>query len=369
MIEVRDTKIKVLIIDDSLTARRVLEDIINAAPDMTVVGTAADVYEAREIMRRVIPDVITLDIEMPRMDGLTFLDKLMRAMPIPVLMVSALTQDNALATFKALELGAVDYIAKPARGLFINLEDLAEEVREKVRVAASVPRAALERHRFREKMPPGTRQTLETDEFSIIRSAPLFTKPHPLIAIGASTGGTITIESLLRYLNHRTMPPIVIVQHIPPHFSRSFAERLDSLLPFTVKEAQGTHLLKPGEVIIAAGGFHLTVEKTPEGYVATSRDGERVNHHKPSVDVLFSSVASAACDNAIGIILTGMGNDGAKGLLEIHCARGLTLAQSKEGCAVYSMPRAAVEIGAVDIQLSVEGIAGYLNRIFGGELS
>jgi len=367
MIDVRDSKIKVLIIDDSITARRVLEDIINAAPDMTVAGTAADVYEAREIMRRVVPDVITLDIEMPRMDGLTFLDKLMRAMPIPVLMVSALTQDNALATFKALELGAVDYIAKPARGLFINLEDLSEEIREKIRAAASVPRTVLERHRFREKMAPGTRQTLETDEFGTIRNAPPFTKPNPLIAIGASTGGTITIESLLRYLNYRTMPPIVIVQHIPPHFSRSFAERLNSLVPFTVSEIKNTHLLRPGEVIVAAGGLHLTVERTPEGYVAANRDGERVNHHKPSVDVLFSSVASAAADSAVGIILTGMGSDGARGLLEIRLAGGLTLAQRKEGCAVYSMPRAAVEMGAVDLQLSVEGIAGYLNRIFGGE--
>ncbi len=364
--EVHAEKIKVLIVDDSATIRRILEDIVNGAPDMTVIGSAADAYEAREIMRRVVPDVVTLDIEMPRMDGLTFLDKLMRAMPIPVVMISALTQESALATFKALELGAIDYIAKPAPGFFLNLEDLAEEILEKIRAAATVPRSFLERHRFREKMSPATRHTLETEEFFIVRNTPRFTKPNPLIAIGASAGGTTVIESLLRYLDPHLMPPIVITQHIPPHFSRSFAERLNAVASFSVSEGRHGQMLKPGEVIVAPGGQHLIVERSPSGYVAVLNDGPRVNRHRPSIDVLFSSVAAAAKDSAIGIILTGMGSDGAKGLLDIRTSGGYTIAQSREGCAVYSMPRAAVELGAVVHQLSVEGIAGYLNRMFGG---
>jgi len=368
-VEVRDEKIKVLVVDDSATIRRILEDIINAAPDMTVIGSAADAYEAREIMRRVAPDVITLDIEMPRMDGLTFLDKLMRAMPTPVIMISAITQESALATFKALELGAIDYIAKPAPGLFLNLEDLSEEILEKIRAAAAVPRSFLERHRFREKMSPGTRHTLETEEFVIVRNVPRFAKPNPLIAIGASAGGTTVIESLLRYLDPHLMPPIVVTQHIPPHFSRSFAERLDAVVPFSVREGRHGQLLKPGEVIVAPGGRHLTVERSAAGYLAAITDGPRVNRHKPSIDVLFSSVAAAARGSAVGVILTGMGSDGAKGLLDIRTAGGCTIAQSKEGCAVYSMPRAAVESGAAAIQLSVEGIAGYLNRMFEGGAS
>ncbi len=302
---------------------------------------------------------------MPRMDGLTFLDKLMRAVPVPVIMISALTQEGALATFKALELGAVDYIAKPAPGLFINLEDLADEIVEKIRAAAAVPRSILERHRFREKMASGTRRTIETEEFLMIRNAPRFAKPDPIIAIGASTGGTIVIETLLRYLDHRIMPPIVVTQHIPPYFSRSFADRLNTALPFSVSEATTGHVARPGEVLIAPGGRHLTVERAPSGYVAAITDGPRVNRHKPSVDVLFSSVAAAARDSAIGIILTGMGSDGARGLLDIRLSGGCTLAQSKEGCTVYSMPRAAIELGAAEHEMSVEGIAGYLNHLFG----
>mgnify|MGYP001766237605 CR=1 FL=1 len=366
MVEVRNDRIKVLVIDDSVTVRRALEEIINTAPDMQVIGSAADAYEARELMRTAMPDVITLDVEMPRMDGLTFLDKLMRAVPVPVVMISSLTQENALITLRSLELGAVDYIAKPAKGLFIRLEDLADEILEKIRAANGVPRSWLERHRFREKMTLSPEQVLEADETDIVQGAARFTKPFPLIALGASTGGTIAIEQFLRRLDAKLMPPIVIVQHIPPFFSRSFAERLDALFDFSVSEAVTGHELKPGDVVVAEGGRHLLVERTPSGYTVISRDGPRVNRHRPSVDVLFRSVAAAARDSAIGIILTGMGNDGAKGMLEMQIGGALTFAQRKEGCPVYSMPRAAVEMGAVRIQLSVEGIATYLNRIFEG---
>lgn len=366
MVEVRNEKIKVLVIDDSATVRRALEEIINAAPDMEVIGTAADAYEARDLMRTNMPDVITLDVEMPRMDGLTFLDKVMRAVPVPVIMISSLTQENALITLRSLELGAIDYITKPAKGLFLNLEDLTDEILEKIRAANGVPRSWLERHRHREKMTLSPEQVLESDEADIVRGAARFSKTQPLIALGASTGGTIAIEQFLRRLDARHMPPIVIVQHIPPFFSRSFAERLDALFDFAVSEAVSGHELKAGDVVVAEGGKHLMVERTPAGYVIISRDGPRVNRHKPSVDVLFKSVAAAARDGAIGVILTGMGNDGAKGMLEIQLGGGLTFAQRKEGCPVYSMPRAAVEMGAVRVQLSVEGIAGYLNRLFEG---
>ncbi|HOW52675.1 MAG TPA: chemotaxis response regulator protein-glutamate methylesterase [bacterium] len=367
MVDVRNEKIKVLIIDDSATVRRALEEIITAAADMTVIGTAADAYEARDIMRREMPDVITLDVEMPRMDGLTFLDKVMRAVPVPVLMISSLTQENALITLRSLELGAVDYITKPAKGLFINLEDLADEILEKIRAANGVPRSWLERHRYREKMTLSPEQVLEADEADIVHGAGKFITPQPLIALGASTGGTIAIEQFLRRLDAHRMPPIVIVQHIPQFFSRSFAERLDALFNFSVREAVNGHELRPGDVVVAEGGKHLMVERTPAGYMVISRDGPRVNRHKPSIDVLFKSVAAAARNGAIGVILTGMGNDGAKGMLEIQLAGGLTFAQRKEGCPVYSMPRAAVEMGAVRAQLSVEGIAGYLNHIFEGD--
>ncbi len=364
MMEVRNEKIKVLVIDDSATARRAIEDIIASAPDMQVIGSAADAYEARECMRHTMPDVITLDIEMPRMDGLTFLDKLMRAVPVPVIMISSLTQEHAAATMRALELGAVDYIGKPNKGVESDIESLSEEILEKIRVAADVPRSWLERHRLRGRMTIAPEPPLDPGELGLVQSATRITDLRPLIAIGASTGGTVAIEQLLRRLSPHRMPPILIVQHIPPLFSRSFAERLNSLFDFSVSEARHGHELKPGDVVVAEGGRHLIVERGPVGYTVISKDGPRVNRHRPSIDVLFRSVASAARENAIGVILTGMGSDGAKGLLEMHLAGALTLAQRPEGCPVYSMPRAAVDIGAVRAQLSIEGIAAYINRSF-----
>jgi two-component system chemotaxis response regulator CheB len=206
---------------------------------------------------------------------------------------------------------------------------------------------------------------IDAEESDILRTVMPLAKSHPLVAIGASTGGTIAIEQLLRRLDPAKMPPIVVVQHIPPLFSRSFAERLDSLFDFRVSEARNGYELRHGDVVVAEGGLHLIIERTPGGYTIVSRDGPRVNRHRPSIDVLFRSVAAAAQDQAVGVLLTGMGNDGSKGLLEMRLNGGITLAQRQEGCPVYSMPRAAVEMGAVGAQLSVEGIAGYLNRLFG----
>ncbi len=358
--------IKVLIIDDSILVRRVLEDIIDQNDDMEVIGSASDPYEAREIIKKSRPDVITLDVEMPKMDGLTFLDKVMRAIPTPVVMISSLTQENGSVTLKALELGAVDYIPKPSKGVFSSIQDLSDEVADKIRAAAAVPKSVLERHRTRVKMSSSGTMALDSKELSVIKNSARFTRLFPVIAIGASTGGTVAIEQFLKQLNHHVVPPIVIVQHIPPLFSRSLAERLNSILPFSVYEAENGRDLKKGDVVIAPGGLHLMLERTIAGYRAIVKDGPKVNRHKPSVDVLFRSVASAAGESAIGLMMTGMGADGAKGMKEMKDKKSLNIVQSKDSCTVYGMPKAAYEIGAADISLSIEGMASYINRIFEG---
>lgn len=359
-------KKKVLIIDDSIMVRRVLQDIINSTDDMEVIGTAADPYEAREIIKNIKPDVITLDVEMPKMDGITFLDKLMRAMPTPVVMISSMTHDNAEVTMKALDLGAVDYIPKPSQGVFSSLEEIAEEIVEKLRAALTIPPEYLEKHKLREKMVHTQENVLDSNEIAIIKKTVRFSKLFPVIAIGASTGGTVAIEYLLRRLNIKVMPPIVIVQHIPPLFSKSFADRLNNILDFNVIEGVDGHQLRNGDVVIAPGGKHMMIERIVSGYTVLVKDGPKINRHKPSVDVLFKSVANSARESAVGIILTGMGSDGSRGMMEMKRNSSFNIAQVKEGCAVYSMPRAAVEIGAIDIELSLDGIANYINRIFEG---
>ncbi len=359
-------KIKVLIIDDSIVVRKVLEDIIQSSDEMEVIGTASDPYEAREIIKRARPDVITLDVEMPKMDGLTFLDKLMRAIPTPVIMISSLTTQNADITLKAMELGAVDYLPKPTKGVFSAFDEISADVIEKIKAANSVPRSFLEQHKLRNKQEIDNKRVLNSKELDVIKKTTRFSKLFPLIAIGASTGGTVAIEQLLKRLNKEVMPPIAIVQHIPPFFSKSFADRLNMVLPFNVFEIEGTRPIKKGDVVIAQGGMHLLLERTIAGYSAICKDGPKVNRHKPSVDVLFRSVANVSGGSAIGIMLTGMGADGATGMLEMKNEGCLNLAQNQESCAVYGMPKAVVENGAASIALSIEGIADYLNRIFEG---
>ncbi|WP_048308602.1 chemotaxis response regulator protein-glutamate methylesterase [Halomonas sp. PR-M31] len=321
-------KIKVLCVDDSALIRDLMTEIINSQPDMEVVATAPDPLVARDLIKRTNPDVLTLDVEMPRMDGLDFLDRLMRLRPMPVLMVSSLTQAGSEITLRALELGAVDFIAKPQMGIRSGMLDYADMIADKLRAAArSRPRTAR-----RKDAPPPT-----------AIKAP-FISSEKLIIIGASTGGTEAIRTVLEPLPANS-PAILITQHMPGGFTKSFAERLNRLCRITVKEAEEGERILPGHAYIAPGDTHLKLARSGANYVARLDDGPPVNRHRPSVDVLFHSAAQFAGRNAIGVILTGMGKDGAAGLLEMHQAGAQTLAQSEASCVVYGMPREAVALG------------------------
>lgn len=355
-------KKKVLIVDDSRTAREILTQIIDGFEDFEVIGKAADPFEAHSIMKRQMPDIITLDIEMPKMDGLTFLDKIMRGVPLPVVMISSLTTENAAYTLKALELGAIDYILKPDNES--SLSEVSEVIHDKLVAASLVPRSWLNLHKHRQKD-----ESLTTLSRQTIKLVPLDEniRMNPMtsvIFIGASTGGTIVIEKLLSGLDYRIMPPIMIVQHIPPFFSKSFADRLNKLYPFSVFEAENGHLLKKGDVIIAKGGHHLMIQKTPEGYKTVVKKGPKVNRHQPSVDVLFKSAASVVRSNAVGVIMTGMGCDGAGGLEEMKKNGAVTIAQDRYECAVSGMPRSAIEKGVVDKEFDIKRMTEYLNALY-----
>jgi two-component system, chemotaxis family, protein-glutamate methylesterase/glutaminase len=355
-------KKKVLIVDDSRTAREVLAEIINSFHDFEVVGKAADPYEARDIMKKTEVDVITLDVEMPKMDGLTFLDKIMRGFPLPVVMISSLTKENAAITLKALELGAVDYILKPADGT--SLKEVAGKILEKLSIASQVPKSWLVSHKYRKKDAELTEFARRTIKMVPVKGLKMMDPSSSLIVMGASTGGTIVIERILEGLNSSKMPPILIVQHIPPFFSKTFADRLNKILPFNVIEAVSGHFLSMGDVIIAQGGKHLMVEKRPGGYGVIVKDGPRVNRHRPSVDVLFKSAAAVAGEKTVGILLTGMGSDGASGLGDLKKKDGLTIVQDRDECAVSGMPRAAIEKGVVDKELDMERIIDLVNSVF-----
>ncbi len=356
------SKKKVLIVDDSKTVREVLADIINSFEDFEVVGKAADPYEAREMMKRIVPDIITLDVEMPKMDGLTFLDKIMRGFPLPVVMISSLTKENAAITLKALELGAVDYILKPESGK--SLKEIASKILEKLSIASQVSKSWLSMHKFRKKDPSLTQFARHTIQMVPVKGLRIMDAKESLIVIGASTGGTVVIEKILSELNNTKTPPILVVQHIPPFFSKTFAERLDKILPFNVQEAQNGARILPGDVVIAQGGKHLLVEKRYDGYGIIVKDGPRVNRHRPSVDVLFKSAAAVSGSNTVGILLTGMGYDGAAGMESLKNKGGLTIVQDREECAVSGMPKSAIEKGVVDKELDSKRIAEFVNSLF-----
>ncbi len=334
-------KIKVLCVDDSALIRDLLSEIINAQSDMEVVAVAPDPLVARDLIKRTHPDVLTLDVEMPRMDGLDFLERLMRLRPMPVLMVSSLTQAGSEITLRALELGAVDFVSKPQLGIRSGMLDYSEMIADKLRAAArSRPRAAR-----RQQGPPA--EPLK---------AP-FISSEKLIIIGASTGGTEAIRHVLEPLPANS-PAILITQHMPGGFTRSFAERLDRLCRISVKEAEDGERVLPGHAYIAPGDRHLKLARSGANYVVALDDGEPVNRHRPSVDVLFNSAARNAGRNAIGVILTGMGKDGAAGLLEMRQAGAHTLAQSEASCVVYGMPREAVAVGGAVEVVDLEQLAG-----------
>jgi two-component system, chemotaxis family, protein-glutamate methylesterase/glutaminase len=332
-------KIKVLCVDDSALIRSVMTEIINSQSDMGVVGTAADPLVARDLIKQTNPDVLTLDVEMPRMDGLEFLEKLMRLRPMPVVMVSSLTERGSEIALRALELGAIDFVTKPKLGVRDGLLNYTELITGKIRTAAGA-RLLPSRHAG-----GAQRAAAEHAQEPLLRSPLLSTEK--LIIIGASTGGTEAIREVLQPLPPDA-PAVLIAQHMPPGFTRSFAQRLDGLCRIHVKEAEHGERVLPGYAYIAPGGYHLSLGRSGANYVAHLDQEPPVNRHRPSIDVLFDSVAKHAGKNAIGMILTGMGKDGAEGLLRMKRAGAHTLAQDEASCVVYGMPREAVLLGAVD---------------------
>jgi two-component system, chemotaxis family, protein-glutamate methylesterase/glutaminase len=335
-------KIKVLCVDDSALIRSLMTEIINGQPDMTVVATAPDPLVARELIKQHNPDVLTLDVEMPRMDGLDFLEKLMRLRPMPVVMVSSLTERGGEITLRALELGAVDFVTKPKVGIRDGMLDYAEKLADKIRAAA--------RARVRQAAPVQHAAAAHAAH-APVGSAPLFNNPllstEKLIIVGASTGGTEAIREVLVPLPPDA-PAVLIAQHMPPGFTKSFAQRLNGLCRITVKEAEHGERVLPGHAYIAPGHAHLLLARSGANYIAHLSDDPPVNRHRPSVDVLFRSAAQHAGKNAVGVILTGMGRDGAAGLLEMKKAGAYTLAQDEASCIVFGMPREAIALGAAD---------------------
>jgi len=345
--------IRVLIVEDSPVMQRLLADLISRAQDLEVVGVAADPYEARELVKSLKPDVLTLDVEMPRMDGITFLERLMRLRPMPVVMVSSLTERDAEASMRALELGAVDVIAKPRAPDGQALAEFGVSIAEKLRVAA---RAALGRIDGRVADRNAAVRTLEgpADRRQL---------EGQLIAIGASTGGTEAVREILQRMPRET-PPIVIVQHMPEMFTRMFAKRLDDQCRLAVCEAVDRQRLEAGHAYVAPGNWHLCVRRAGKAFEARIEQTEPVNRHRPSVDVLFESVAAGVAGGATAVVLTGMGSDGAGGLRKVKAAGGYTLAQDEASCVVFGMPKVAIETGCVDRVAAPAGIAeGIMHRI------
>ncbi|GLH81189.1 chemotaxis response regulator protein-glutamate methylesterase [Bradyrhizobium sp. SSBR45G] len=335
--------IRVLIVDDSVFVRQILTEILSSDPAIDVVGTAPNPIVARDMIKTLNPDVLTLDIEMPRMDGLAFLDKIMTLRPMPVLMISSLTQKGADTAIRALEMGAVDCVAKPVVGLVEGLPAMRSEIVGKVKAAA----LAKIRPRSGEQVRP------------IQRPGVSYNSSEKIIAIGASTGGVEALQELLMAFPSDT-PATVITQHMPAMFTASFANRLNQLCAVTVKQAVSGERVLPGHAYIAPGGFHMELGRNGANYVCRVHDEPAVSGHRPSVDVLFRSVAHAAGPNAIGVILTGMGRDGALGLMEMRSAGAPTIGQDEASCVVYGMPKAARECGAVEIELPIGKIADHV---------
>jgi len=339
-------KTRVLIIDDSALVRSLLSEIVNREPDLEVVGAAPDPLVAREMIRSLNPDVLTLDIEMPRMDGLDFLERLMRLRPTPVVMVSTMTARGAEVTLKALELGAIDFVLKPRLGISAGMRELAAEICEKIRVASKV---RLNRHVL-----PGVQLSHSMEKSAPARYSRLSTEK--LIAIGASTGGTEAIREVIGRLEADS-PAVLITQHMPAGFTRSFAARLDGLCKMRVAEAVHGERALPGHAYIAPGDHHMRLERSGADYRIALDDSPPVNRHRPSVEVLFRSVAAVAGPNALGVMLTGMGRDGAAAMLEMKHAGAFNIAQDEATCVVFGMPREAIAAGAVDEVLPVTRIA------------
>jgi two-component system chemotaxis response regulator CheB len=345
--------IKVLIVDDSAVIRQVLSDILNEDPAIEVIGTAADPFIAADKMRQQVPDVITLDIEMPRMDGLTFLRKIMSQRPIPVIICSGLTQKGAEASLKAIQYGAVEIIGKPRLGARQFIEESKLQICDTVKAAAQakvkIRQTGLEQIQYSPK-----------HTADVVLAKPVagkaLTSTERVVAIGASTGGTEALRVFLQQLPPDA-PAVVVVQHMPKAFTASFAQRLNELCKVSVREAEHGDAVLPGQVLIAPGDQHLLLKRKAGRYFVELKDGPLVRRHRPSVDVLFRSAATSAGSNAIGVIMTGMGDDGAQGLLELNQAGGVTMAQDEESCVVFGMPKEAIKLKAVEQILPLNHLA------------
>lgn len=329
--------VRVLIVEDSPIMQQMLKALLETEADIDVVGVAPDPFEARERIKMLKPDVLTLDVEMPRMDGLTFLSNLMRLRPMPVVMVSSLTEANADTTLKALELGAVDFATKPSGTANADLEYFGNDLREKIRSAAKAELRPVVT--MRRSVPPDV-------QF----------KQNAIIAIGASTGGTEAIREILTRLP-ANCPPVLMVQHMPEMFTRMFAKRLNDDCPMTVKEGEDGEFIQPGHAYLAPGDWHMRVHGVAGKLKLRIEQTDPVNRHRPSVDVLFQSVADCKAAAIAGVLLTGMGRDGADGMGLLKAAGGFTFAQSGESCVVFGMPRAAIEAGYVDCAAPVENLS------------
>ena len=351
-------KIRVIVVDDSALVRSLLAEIINRQSDMECIGTANDPLIAREMIRELNPDVITLDVEMPRMDGIDFLGRLMRLRPMPVVMISTLTERGAEVTMKALELGAVDFVSKPRVGLANGLNELATQIVDKIRVAAVAQVRRAPRVPAPVRTAAGAANAVASSAAPASPSMSLLGRlsTEKLIFIGASTGGTEAIKEILVNLP-ADCPAIVITQHMPPGFTTSFAASLNSLSQITVKEASHGERILPGHAYIAPGGKQFHISRSGANYVAVVDDGPAVNRHKPSVEVLFKSGAALVGRNAYGIMLTGMGNDGAAAMREMKDAGSYNYVQDEASCIVFGMPREAIAHGAADEVLPLTQIA------------
>jgi two-component system chemotaxis response regulator CheB len=343
-------KIRVLIVDDSAVVRQTLREILESDPEIEVIATAGDPFVAADRISEQVPDVITLDIEMPRMDGLTFLKKLMSQHPIPVVICSSLAEEGAQSTLRALEYGAVEIITKPRLGTKQFLEDSRIDICDAVKAAAQAK--------------PRTLRPSQTVEPKLTADAILSPAIHAMaettekvVAIGASTGGTEALKLVLEALPADT-PGIVIVQHMPELFTRAFAARLDSTCAITVKEAETNDTVIRGRALIARGNHHMLLKRSGARYYVEIKDGPLVCRHRPSVDVLFRSAARYAGRNAVGVLLTGMGDDGARGMLEMKQAGAMTIAQDEATCVVFGMPKEAIKLGGVDRVLPLQSVAG-----------
>ena len=333
------SKIRVLIVDDSALMRQVLASLLSKDPAIEVIGTAPDPFIAREKIKALHPDVLTLDVEMPKMDGLTFLEKLMRGHPMPVVMVSSLTEAGCQTTLRALELGAVDFIAKPKVDLREGMEEIAQDLIDKVKAAAQA--------KVRGKGAGGSGAVGKGVGLPLAPGGAMIKTTDTIIAIGSSTGGTEAVKDVLIALPPNT-PPILITQHMPERFTKTWADRMNQLCGISVKEAEDGDSVLPGHALVAPGSYHMTLVRSGARYTVRINQDPPVNRHRPSVDVMFASVAQYAGANAVGVILTGMGGDGAKEMLTMKQAGAFTIAQDEASCVVFGMPKEAIKLGGVD---------------------